>query len=346
MRLGAVLVVVVLALLAALTIWLHRSIPPIGGHETVSGLGAPVEVTWDSLGVPHITAASDSDALETLGYLHARDRLWEMETMRRAAEGRLSEILGPAALVADQYLRSLDIPYAAWRCERAMAPETRSLALAYVRGINGWIATHPRPLGPEFQLLRFKPGPWTTDQLFEMGRLMAWDLVNAGGELELARAAAKLGPERVKELFPSHPDSAAVILPKGAGHWAAAPAGTGARRQGGTAATVPSALLSLRDIPAIPPLAAQLLDAASISRASNSWVIGPARTRSGKPILANDPHLMLRAPSLWYLAVIESPGYHVAGATIPGLPAVILGHNRRIAWGLTNVGVDDLDYVI
>ena len=356
-RIGAVLVVVVLAVLAALTTWLNRSIPPIRGQESVTGLGAPVEVTWDSLGVPHIMAGSDSDALEALGYLHARDRLWEMETMRRAAEGRLSEILGRAALGADQYLRSLDIPYAAWRCERAMAPETRSLALAYVRGINRWIAAHPRPLGPEFQLLRFKPGPWTTNQLFEIGRLMAWDLVNAGGELELARAAAMLGPERVKELFPSYADSAAVILPKGAGQWATAPAGTRARRHGGTAAVgteaqghggtgVPSALLAAKDIPRIPALAEVVLDATSISRASNSWVIGPSRTRSGKPILANDPHLALRAPSLWYLAIIESPGFHVAGATIPGLPAVVLGHNRRIAWGLTNVGVDDVDYVI
>ena len=341
-RLGAVPVVVVLALLAVLTTWLNRSIPPLRGQESVPGLGAPVEVTWDSLGVPHIAAASDSDALEALGYLHARDRLWAMETMRRAAEGRLSEILGPAALDADRYLRSLDIPYAAWRCERAMAPGTRSLATAYVRGINRWIAAHPRPLGPEFQLLRFTPQPWTTNQLFEIGRLMAWDLVNAGGELELARAAAKLGPERVQELFPSYPDSAAVILPKGAGHWKAGR--TDAQTHGRTG--VPTVLLASRDIPSIPPLAAELLDAASISRASNSWVIGPSRTRSGKPILANDPHLALRAPSLWYLAVLESPGLHVAGATIPGLPAVVLGYNRRIAWGLTNVGVDDVDYVI
>jgi len=346
-RVGAVLLAVVLVLVAAVATWLHRSIPPLRGQESVPGLGASVEVLWDSLGVPHIAAASDSDALEALGYLHARDRLWEMETMRRAAEGRLAEILGPAALEADRYLRALDIPYAARRCERAMAARSRSLALAYLRGVNRWIAAHPRPLGPEFQLLRFTPEPWTASQLFEIERLMAWDLVNAGGELELARAAAQVGPGRVKELFPSYPDSGAVILPRGSGHWEArrTEAGrTDARADG--KAKLPSALLAARDIPSIPPLAAELLDAASISRASNSWVIGPARSRSGKPILANDPHLALRAPALWYLAVIESPGLHVAGSTIPGLPAVILGHNSRIAWGLTNVGVDDVDYVI
>ena len=343
-RAGAVLVAVLLLLLLAVTTWLNRSIPPLDGRESVPGLGASVAVLWDSLGVPHIAAASDSDALEALGYLHARDRLWEMETLRRAAEGRLAEILGPAAVDADRYLRSLDIPYAAWRCEKAMAPATRSLALAYVRGINRWIASHPRPLGPEFQLLRFTPQPWTTNQLFEVSRLMAWDLVNAGGELDLARAEAKLGPEKVKELFPAYPDSAPVILPRGSGHWKSGR--TDAPARGRAEKDVSGAVLAARDIPGIPPLAAELLDAASISRASNSWVIGPARSATGKPILANDPHLMLRAPSLWYLAVLDSPGLHVAGATIPGLPAVVLGHNRRIAWGLTNVGVDDVDYVI
>jgi len=331
-RAGAVLLAAVLILLAGLTTWLNRTIPPLGGREAVAGLGAPVDVLFDSLGVPHIVAASDSDAFEALGYLHARDRLWEMETMRRAAEGRLSEILGPAA------------PYAAFRSERAMDPAARVLAQAYVRGVNRWIAKHPRPLGPEFQLLRFTPQPWEVGQLFEIARLMAWDLVGAGGELDLARAEAKLGPERVKDLFPVYPESGAVILPKGSGHWATTrPL---ARVRGSAALTVPSAALALKDIPTIPPLAAELLDAASISRASNSWVIGPARTKSGKPILANDPHLALRAPALWYLAVLESPNYHVAGATIPGLPAVVLGHNRRIAWGLTNVSVDDVDYVI
>ncbi len=351
-RLGVGLVAVALALLAAATTYLNRSIPPLSGTERLPGLGADVEVTWDSLGVPYIRAASDSDALEALGYLHARDRLWEMETLRRAAEGRLAEILGPDAVDADRYLRSLDIPYAAWRCERAMAPETRDLARAYLRGINRWIAAHPRPLPPEFQLLRFTPGPWTTNQLVEIGRLVAWDLVNAGGELQLARAAARVGPERVKELFPSYPDSAPVILPKGAGRWAESlrPGTPGPRRRTradtGSSGGAPSALLPLRDLPTIPPLAARILDGVSMARASNSWVIGPSRTRSGKPILANDPHLALRAPALWYLAAIESPGLHVAGATIPGIPAIILGHNRRIAWGLTNVGVDDVDYVI
>jgi penicillin amidase len=349
---------VIVAAAGSAAIYLYRSIPPLDATERLEGLGASVEVRWDSVGIPHLSARSDWDAFAALGYLHARDRLWEMDLLRRTAEGRLAELLGPAALDADRFLRTLDIPRAAAQSGALLPPRTRSLASAYAWGVNAWITGHSRPLGPEFLALRYTPDLWSVQAMFEVARLMAWDLVNAGGELSLARAAARVGAQRVRDLFPVYPDSAPVILPRGSAHWAEreggrrgggrspprAGPGTGARRPAGPGH--PSALLAAPDIPAIPPLAAELLDAAAIARASNSWVIGPARTRSGKPILANDPHLGLRAPSLWYLAAVESPGLRVAGATIPGLPAVILGHNRRIAWGLTNVGVDDVDYVI
>jgi penicillin amidase len=344
LRAGLGVAAVALALAAAAVVQLRRSIPPLSGTERVPGLGAPVEVGWDSLGIPHIVAQSDSDAFAALGYLHARDRLWEMETMRRAAEGRLAEILGAAALDADEFLRRLDIPRAAARSSALLPPESRRLLAAYLRGVNRWIDAHHRPLGPEFMLLRFTPERWTSEQCLEIGRLMAWDLVNGGSELEFARVAARLGPTRVRDLFPSYPEDAPVILPPGSGHWGRG--GAPPRRGTGARGRMPSAYLALRDVPAVPPLAAEMLDAASVTRASNSWVIGPSRSRSGKPILANDPHLALRAPALWYLASIRSPGFQVAGATIPGLPAVVLGHNARIAWGLTNVGVDDVDYVI
>lgn len=346
----------VLAFGAAAFAWvLFRSVAPLNGKETVAALSAPVEVLWDSLGIPHITALSDRDAFASLGYLHARDRLWQMETLRRAAEGRLAEVLGHAALDADRFLRTLDIPRAAEASMKMAAPETRKIAAAYVSGINQWIAHHTRPLGPEFQVLRFTPDPWTVTQVAEVGRVMSWDLVSARIELNLARAAARVGPERVRDLFPVYPDSAPMILAPGSGTWK----NSGQTRRRPDAQRVgqadrwadvqrwlPSVLLTEREIPEIPALAAEILDAVAMTRTSNAWVIGPARSRSGKPILANDPHLALRAPALWYLAVIESPRLHVAGATIPGLPAVIIGRNRRIAWGLTNISVDDVDYVI
>ena len=353
-RVLLVLVAAVVALAAIVAFVLWRSDPPRSGKEPVPGLSDSVTVTFDSLAIPHITAAADLDAFTALGYLHARERLWQMEFLRRAAEGRLAEILGPAAVSSDRFLRGLDIPLAAEGSLALLPPETEAVLDAYVRGVNRWITGRPRPLPVEFQLLRFTPEPWTKRQSLEVARLMAWDLVNADYELELAREAAKAGRERVRDLVPRYPDDGPVILPDGAAHWDTLPAERSGRRgwsprpagSGEGRGTVPSALLAATDIPRIPPLAAELLDAAAMSRASNSWVLGPSRTRSGKPILANDPHLALRAPSLWYLAAVASPGYHVVGATIPGLPAVILGHNARIAWGLTNVGVDDVDFVI
>jgi penicillin amidase len=343
--LGVVAVGVLLAAIVVTVLW--RSDPPRGGKEPVPGLSDTVVVTFDRFAIPHIAARSDADAFAALGYLHARERLWQMELFRRAAEGRLAEVLGPAAVSSDRFLRTLDIPLAAERSLAILPPATQELLAAYVRGVNRWIAGRPRPLPVEFQVLRFAPEPWTPRQSLEIARLMAWDLVNADFELDLARLAAKVGRERVRDLMPSCPAEGPVILPEGTAHWDTLPTDRAARRGGaGLAAAVPSVLLAARDVPTVPALAREILDGAAMSRASNSWVIGPSKSKSGKPILANDPHLALRAPSLWYLAAIASPGFRVVGATIPGLPAVVLGHNARIAWGATNVGVDDVDFVI
>lgn len=338
---------VALLAIAAIVFSLLRSVPPLAGHERLPGLGAAVEVTWDSLAVPHISAASDSDAFMALGYLHARDRLWAMEVMRRAAEGRLSEIMGSATIETDKYLRSLDMVRAAESSLALAPPEARAVLEAYARGINRWISAPTRPLPPEFRILRVRPEPWTVRQSVELGRLMAWDLAASGTELSLARALARVGPERLAEILPAYPDSGPSIIAAGTGEWrgrTARPSGGRSRER--TESRLPGAVLAAAEIPVVPDIAQRVLEMSVMSRASNSWVIGGARTRSGKPILANDPHLGLRAPSLWYLAAIESPSYHVAGVTLPGLPAVVIGRNRRIAWGLTNMSVDDVDYVI
>ena len=360
-RVLLVLVAVGLLLAAIVVTVLWRSDPPRRGRESVPGLADTVAVTFDAFAIPHIAARSDADAFAALGYVHARERLWQMEFLRRAAEGRLAEVLGPAAVSTDRYLRALDIPLLAERSLATLPPATQALLAAYIRGVNRWITGRPRPLPPEFQVLRFAPEPWTPRQTIEIARLLAWDLVNADFELDLARLAAKVGRVRVRDLMPTCPAEGPVILPEGAAHWDTlpadraalrasrprpAPAGPGGLAAASAAASMPSVLLAARDVPVVPALAREILDGAALSRASNAWVIGPAKSKSGKPILANDPHLALRAPSFWYLVAIASPGFHVAGATIPGLPAVVLGHNARIAWGATNVGVDDVDFVI
>ena len=353
-RLLLVLAVVIVTVIAAIVFRIARSVPPLAGTETLPGLGAVVTVRFDSLGTPHIAANSDVDAFRALGYLHARDRLWQMETQRRAAFGTLSEVFGGATVASDRYLRSLDIGRAADRSLALLPPETQLILDAYVAGVNRWIAAPTRPLPPEFQVLRVRPEPWTRRDVVGVARIMAWDLAAAYTELGMARALTRVGPERIRELFPDYPADAPVTLPAGSytyrGTEGRGDRGTGAPGHGrmgprGSRA-VPSASLAAGDVPEIPALAAEVLDAVAMARGTNAWVIGPARSRSGKPILANDPHLVLRAPALWYVVAITCPSYQVAGATIPGLPPVILGHNRRIAWAWTNLEADDVDYVI
>ena len=332
--LGIVLVLAVV--LGLFTCSFYRSVPPLSGSESLPGLGDSVVVSFDSLGIPRIAARSDADAMRALGYLHARDRLFSMDIMRRAGEGRLAEVLGAAAVSSDRFLRNLAIKPAAETSLAIMPADTRRLLDAYVEGINRWIAEPGRPLPPEFRVLRYQPEPWTALHTALVGRLMSWDLVSAGAELRLADVAARYGAERAMELYPWYPDEGPTIL-----NSADRPRQT-AHRDDVFPVTGGLWAVSASEIPA---LAAEILASTSL-RASNSWVVHGSRTSTGKPILANDPHLGLRAPSLWYLAAITTPTMRAAGATIPGAPGVIIGRNARIAWGLTNISVDDVDYVI
>jgi penicillin G amidase len=303
---------VVLGLIATggFRVWLGSTVSPLSGRESLLGLGDSVVVLWDSLAVPSIIAHSDSDAFAALGYLHARDRLWEMDLLRHAAEGRLSELFGRRTVAADHTLRALEMPALARLRWSSAAPETQRMAAAYAKGVNAWIATGHRP--PELSLLRHVPEAWHPEQSIEIGLLEAWDLHSDNGEIARARAIATLGAAKAADLFVPYPDSAPLIVEATAGHRVAS-----------------------RETPAAEPSAT----------ASNSWVIGPVHTRSGKPILENDPHLTLRAPSIWYLVGIHAPGYEVVGVTIPGVPPVVLGHTADHGWGFTNGMIDDVDYV-
>jgi penicillin amidase len=291
--------------------WLLSSLPPPGGREPVTGLTRSVTVLFDSLAVPHVLAASHADAYAALGYLHARDRLFQMELLRHAALGRLSELFGARTVDADRELRALEMGPIAGARAAGMSTASRTAAEAYARGVNAWIAGGTRAL--EVRILRHAPEPWTPEHSLAIGLLQAWDLHFAGDELDLAALAARLGEEKARELVPTYSDTMPIIINRG---WGMRDGGEGERDD------------------ALPPAA------------SNSWVIAGSRTASGKPILANDPHLVLRAPSLWYLAGLHAPGLDVVGASIPGVPAIVLGHTPRVAWGFTNAMVDDVDYVL
>ncbi len=308
-----------LAAAAAAIIYLRSGVPDYDRDAVVRGLSAPVEVWRDSLAVPHIWAETEADLYFAQGYVHAQDRLWQMEMLRRVAEGRLSEIFGERTLESDRFLRTLGLWRAVDAAVRALTPEERRLLEAYAAGVNAWIESgHPLP--PEFRVLRFRPEPWTIRHSLAVEKIMAWDLSGYAPGVEMARAIRELGEERARWLVPHYPAWGAHIVE----------------------GPVP---------PEVPPVAAVWLDRVSVTRASNAWVISGRKTRSGKPILANDMHLGLDAPAIWYLMALhardaEAGPLDVVGMTIPGAPGVMAGHNRAIAWGFTNAYVDDVDFFV
>jgi penicillin amidase len=333
--LGGLVVLLLIAVLGGRW-WLGRSANP-GRGAALAGLHAPVEVWRDSLGVPHVWARGEEDLFRAMGYVHAQDRLFQMEMFRRVADGRLAEILGANLLQTDKFLRTVGMGRAAAENEQRLQPEHRRMLQAYADGVNAWMRDHPGPLPPEFVTLRFQPEPWTVRNSLSIAKIMAWDLADWNIGLDVQRALDAVGDSLGADLLPFYPDSGLTILGADA-NWA----GRGAA----PAPAAPAALPRVSGpvpLPQVPPLALELLESASASHASNSWVIGGSRTRSGKPILANDMHLALRAPAIWYLAALHGGGIDVTGMTLPGVPVVVAGHSERVAWGYTNAMVDDVD---
>lgn len=339
----ALLGIVVLLLLAAAggRWWIGRSQADPGRDAALAGLSAPVEVWRDSLGVPHLWAGTDADLFRAVGYVHAQDRLFQMEMFRRVADGRLAEILGEPLLETDRFLRTVGMGRAAAENERRLKPEERRLLQAYTDGVNAWIRDHPGPLPPEFVTLRFTPEPWTVRNSLSLGKIMAWDLADWEGGLTVQRALDNVGEALGRDLMPVYPDSGLTILGDDA-QWRGKPAVAAPAAPRPTAARVDGHV----PLPDAPALALRALDAVSTTRASNGWVIGGSRTKSGKPIVANDMHLGLRAPSLWYLAALHGGGFNITGMMLPGVPIVVVGHSDRVAWGYTNAMVDDVDFYV
>ncbi len=327
----ALIVLLVILLLAVLVIpaggylFLRRSLPQTSGSLSISGLQSKVEIVRDASGIPYIYAASDRDAFMALGYLHAQDRLWQLEIQRRTGAGRLAEILGEPALKTDQFLRTLGVYRAAESALPAIGQSARDALEAYAAGINAYLDSNPT-LPPEFLILGVKPERWAPIDSLVWAKMMAWDL---GGnytlELLYSQILSVAGPDRLAQLAPGYPDTNPTIL---ASLPALAPA------------PVTADLLALNE-----SLQLQLgLGGEHVG--SNNWVVAGSRTASGKPLLADDPHLGTRIPSIWYLAGIHGDTIHAAGATFPGLPAVVIGHNERVAWGVTNLGPDVQDLYV
>ena len=317
----------------ALALLVRSTFPALSGTVPVAGISAPVSIETDARGFPVVRARTPEDAVFGLGYVHARDRLWQMDFQRRVASGRLAEILGPRAVATDRFLRTIGFARAAESALGSLDGETRRLLEAYVRGANAYLrADRARPI--EHRLLRAAPEPFSAADALAWAKVMAWDLAsgNSIAEIRRARIRAALGDAAVSDLLPEPPRGPTILEP---GEW-----------------KPPTALprIAAGALRANPParLAGELDRLAGLGYGgeeigSNSWVVGGARTRTGRPLLANDPHLGLRTPSVWYIATLEAPGLSVTGATLPGVPAVIIGRNARIAWGLTSLEPDVQD---
>ncbi len=303
-------------------VYLRQSLAKTEGEVRLAGLGAPVEVLRDRYGIPHIFAASLEDASFALGYVHAQDRLWQMEMNRRTGTGRLAEVAGVQALESDRFLRTLGVRRSAEANLKTLDSETRRLLEAYAAGVNAFLATDP-VLPVEFLLTGARPEPWTPADSITWIKMMAWDLGgNWRSEMLRLRLARSLPTERIQQFVSPYPGEAPTPI-----------------------ADLKELYGSLeRDVVRIAgsgQLPEFLRDGEG--NGSNNWVLSGTRTASGKPILANDPHLGLTAPPVWYFAHLSAPGMNVIGATLPGVPGVILGRNDRIAWGFTNTGADVQD---
>jgi len=301
-------------------IFAKRSFPPVDGTLAVSGLHAPVEVIRDRWGVPHIYAASIEDALFAQGFVHAQDRLWQMDVNRRAGQGRLSEIFGKLTLDIDRFSRTVGFGRAAQAELDATDPDALALVDAYVAGVNAWIERNQRPV--EHGLLRVKVEPWTRLDSASWGILLAWGLSwNWESELERLALWQRLGPDRAADMESDYPDSQATIL-------------------AGTASCEDVCVHLLEAYRRL----SEWIPQAGAGIGSNNWALGPSRTNTGRPMLAADPHLRLTLPSIWYENHLHVDArLHVTGITMPGVPGVILGHNERIAWGATATMADTQD---
>ena len=319
--------------------WFHlqRSMQPRSGRHVLPGLAEPAVVTFDEWAVPSIAAGTELDVMRVQGFMHASDRLWQMELFQRVARGRLAELFGPIALDADRLARTLDLWSAAGRELDDMAESEQALLEAYAEGVNARIASWRGPWPPEFLILGIEPQRWSPQASLSIGRIMSLDLSEWREELDRIAALATLDADHRRALGAGYPAWGPTILQD------TLPSGT----------APPRIAFAETPMPPDPGAAASSPDPLTyLSRfgfhASNSWALAGSRTADGVPLLANDMHLALRAPSTWYLNSIaaEDSDLAVAGLSIPGAPGVIVGLNRGVAWSFTNAEVDDADFVV
>jgi penicillin amidase len=346
--------------------FVYRPLPQVDGAVSLPGLQQAVTVDRDQWGVPHIRAASLEDVVEAQGYVMAQDRLWQMDLLRRVARGQLSEILGPTTVKIDKEFRTLGFARAAERDVSILDAEPRRLIEAYARGVNKFIEQHHKSLPLEFSLLRYEPQPWRPSDTLAISGYMYRTLTDTWErELNRAKVVELAGADRSKDLFSQEAAMDHFVVgdpnaPNDGSQRSAADADDeddddmepdpvlkasfDGKKKIATPESAPDLTTAL--LPSIREFLEESQTEIRQSLGSNNWVVSGAHTSTGKPLLANDTHLELTIPSIWYEVHLTAPGLNVRGFTLPGAPLVIIGHNDHIAWGFTNNGADVQDLYI
>ncbi len=296
----------------------------------ITGLQDKVVIKYDEHRIPHIFAQNDHDVYLAQGYVTAHDRLWEMDIQTRKAAGRLSEIIGPAALDVDKYTRQMGMVYGAENTLKGIMkdPASKMMVEAYTEGVNNYIhSLKPKDYPIEFKLLDYAPEDWQPINCAYLLKLMSQTLASGSDQFAMTNDLKRFGTQAMNDLFPDYPFHEDPIVPSGT-KW------------------------NFKPLPVPQPSASfigqineglrtkELMEGVG----SNNWAVNGSKTKSGYPILANDPHLDLTFPSIWYQLQMSAPGVNVYGASLPGAPGIIIGYNQHIAWGVTNVDADVLDW--
>ncbi|MFM7062649.1 MAG: penicillin acylase family protein [Actinomycetes bacterium] len=339
----------------------RASFPQVSGEVVVPGLDQPVTVVRNDLGVPDIYATSLADLFFAQGYVHAQDRFWEMDVRRHITAGRLSEMFGDSQVPTDAFLRTLGWRRIAEQELPLLSERSRRILDSYAAGVNAYLADRSGArLSLEYAVLGlqnpdYEPEPWTPADSVAWLKALAWDLrSNMEDEVQRAVMSAAVGVEKTEKLFPPYPYAEHRPIVVGGAvvngvfdHDSSAPGGTAAG-----AAAAPVVAAAFDDVAGVIDLLEPWLGPSGPGIGSNSWVVSGEHTTTGLPILANDPHLAPMMPSLWYQAGLhcvpatDECRHDVSGWTMSGLPGVFIGHNDRIAWGLTNLGPDVTDLVL
>ncbi len=349
----ASIALLLLLLIAAVgtRIWLRHAmlaaLPQVDGNFQTSGLAAPVRVDRDAHGIPRITAQTMDDLVFAQGFVTAQDRLWQMDMLRRHAAGELAEVLGHSLLEHDRTQRYLQLRAVADRSVATLAPGERHALEAYSNGVNAAMAAAADHLPAEFRLLGYRPAPWQPRDSLLVSFAMAEDLsTNYPDKLNREAVASRLSPEDIAALYP-------------VGSWRDHPPA-----EGKPDLTAPREMINIpldetqaevatpqhfEDLQAARATLAQSVSALrcdGCAAGSNNWVVSGARSASGKPLVANDMHLSITLPGIWYTVELQAGNFHVSGVTLPGVPYVVVGHNDHVAWGFTNSGADVQDLYV